>query len=459
MKPVIALVGRPNVGKSTLFNALTHSRDALVSDEPGVTRDRLYGEHRNADRAMLIVDTGGLGHDDELLQPMIDRQVDSVLEEASFILFLVDARDGLTPLDRVIADRLRHRAQRSRVVVNKSEGLDPAIAVAEFQDLGFGQPLAVSAVRGTGMARLMAAVTDALPPAEAEEESTDRIRVAIIGRPNVGKSTLVNTLLGEQRVIVEDRPGTTRDSVQADMDRGRRHYRLIDTAGVRRRPRVQERLEKFSVVKTLQAIEACHVAVLVLDAREGLVDQDAAIIGLVDAAGRSLVVAMNKWDGLDRGARTRLQRHLARRFAFLPRHERIAISAAHGSGMGELLEAVDRAFDSAMIALSTSDLNRRLRAALEAVPPPLHRGRPIKMKFAHQAGRNPPGIVIHGNLVRAVPPAYRRYLAKTFERSYDLYGTRVQILFRDSVNPYGRRDAGSGARRSAGKRKPVRRPT
>ena len=438
MKPVIALVGRPNVGKSTLFNRLTRSRDALVADQPGLTRDRQYGLGRVDHRVFIVVDTGGLsGERDPLDQRMADQALRAV-EEADVVLLLVDGRAGLTPADEAIVQQLRARGRRLVLVVNKTEGQERNLAAAEFQSLGIGEVHCISAAHGQGVGRLLAAVLADFP-ADAEEVDAadeDGIRVAVVGRPNVGKSTLVNRLLGEERVLAYDRPGTTRDSIFIPFEHEGRRYTLIDTAGMRRRSRIREAIEKFSVVKTLQAMEAAHVVILVLDARQGIAEQDARLLGLVIDSGKALVIAVNKWDGLSPEEKAAVRRELERRLSFIPYAAVHFISALHGSGIRELFQAVNHAYESGMRSLSTPRLTRLLEEAVAQHAPPLVRGRRIKLRYAHQGGHNPPLIVIHGNQTEAVPEAYRRYLENFFRRSLGLEGTPLRIEFKGGENPY-----------------------
>jgi GTP-binding protein len=451
MKSVIVLVGRPNVGKSTLFNRLTRSRDALVADAPGLTRDRQYGIGRFEGRSFIIVDTGGIDQEREALRGLMSTQTERAISEADAVIFLTDGRSGLCAPDRAIADDLRRTGKPVTVAVNKTEGLQVDLACAEFHALGLGEPVAVSAEHGQGVSRLMEHVFQGLPAPVQEPEEGDESApcVAIAGRPNVGKSTLVNAMLGEERVVVFDQPGTTRDSIRVPLERDGRHYVLIDTAGVRRRARIDDVLEKFSVVKTLQAIEAANVVVLVLDARNGVSAQDASLAGFVVETGKSLVLAINKWDGLDPNQRAWVRHELDRRLPFLRFLEPHFISALHGSGVGGLFPAIDRAYASAMRELGTSRLNRVLEKAIEATPPPMGRGgRRIKLKFAHQTGKNPPTVRIHGNQVEHLPAAYRRYLVNAFRRAYDLEGTEVRLDLRSGPNPYGDRHSAGTRRRS-----------
>jgi GTP-binding protein len=439
MKPTLVLVGRPNVGKSTLFNRLTRSRDALVADVPGLTRDRLYGAGRIGAKPYLVVDTGGLepGTTEGIFAEMA-KQTETAIAEADAIVFLVDSREGLTAHDRRIADQLRRAGRRVLVAANKAEGLNPDVAAAEFHELGLGAPRAISAAHGEGVGALVDAALEPFP-AEEEEEAPDERgipKVAIVGRPNVGKSTLVNTLVGEERMIAADEPGTTRDAVDVDIEIGGRPYTLIDTAGLRKRGKVFESIEKFSVVKTLQAIDAANVVVLVLDARQDISEQDAHIAGFIAERGRALVVAINKWDGLDDYARDVVKRTIARKLRFLSYAHYHYISAQKGHGIRPLFASVDTAFRAAMVRLPTPKLTRALIAAVtKQAPPRAGYSRP-KLRYAHQGGRNPPTIIIHGTALAAVPDAYRRYLEGEFRSAFALEGTPLRIEFRTGRNPY-----------------------
>jgi len=448
MLPVIALVGRPNVGKSTLFNRLTRSRDALVADFPGLTRDRKYGDGEFAGRDFIVIDTGGLTGEGGELEGLMEKQAWQAVSEASLVFFLVDARSGLNALDESVAAELRRTGKPVILVANKTDGLDSDAALAEFHGLGLGEPVPIAAVHGRGVNRLMDQALARLPAAavstdDSQQEAVDTagIRVAVVGRPNVGKSTLVNRMLGEERVLVLDLPGTTRDSIFIPFERDGVRYTLIDTAGVRRRARVTETVEKFSVIKTLQAIEAAHVAVLVLDAQQEISEQDASLAGYIADKGRALVVAVNKWDGLDSYQRERIREQLQRRLPFLDYATVLFISAKHGTGVGDVLGEVQQAHAAAMRELPTPELTRILEQAVQAHQPPLVRGRRIKLRYAHQGGRNPPVIVIHGNQTESVPRAYQRYLANAFRSALQLSGTPVRIEFRTGENPYqGRRN-------------------
>jgi len=440
MNPVIALVGRPNVGKSTLFNYLTRSRDALVADMPGLTRDRQYGIGKVGERPYIVVDTGGLSGNEAGVESLMVRQVQQAVDEAHVVLFLVDGRDGLTASDEAIARWLRQHGKNVVLVVNKTDTGDPSLLSAEFFALGLGEPAPIAAVHGRGVRSLLERVMVLLPEPEAElegeEAAGDRIKVAVIGRPNVGKSTLVNRILGEERVVVFDMPGTTRDSIFIPFERDGQSYTLIDTAGVRRRARVDEAIEKFSVIKTLQAIEEANVVLMVLDAREGISEQDASLLGFVLDAGRALVLAVNKWDGLSQDQRDNVRRELDLKLPFLDFAKLHYISALHGTGVGELFGSVKRAYASAMRKFSTPELTRLLESALMAHQPPLAGGRRIKLRYAHQGGKNPPLIIIHGNRTDEIPGSYQRYLINFFREQLRLEGTPVRVEFKGGVNPY-----------------------
>jgi GTPase len=444
--PVIAIVGRPNVGKSTLFNRLTRSRDALVADLPGLTRDRHYGHGRMGDRPFLVIDTGGFEPvAKEGLVHEMAKQTRQAVAEADIVLFMVDGRTGLSPQDKHIADDLRRCARPIIITVNKSEGMSAASVSADFYELGLGQPVAISSAHGDGVRELVEFAMDRAPkldPAEAdaaEQDTVDaprRTKIAIVGRPNVGKSTLVNTLLGEERVIAFDQPGTTRDSIYVDFDRGERHYTLIDTAGLRRRGKVFEAVEKFSVVKTLQSIADAHVAVLVFDAQQEVSDQDAHIAGFILESGRALVVGVNKWDGLDVYDRDRIKRDIARKLEFLSFARFHFISAKKGQGIASLLRSIDAAALAAFAKLPTPKLTRALAAAVERQAPPRRGMSRPKMRYAHQGGQNPPIVVIHGSGLDNVPQSYRRYLESFFRETFSLQGTPLRIEFRSSRNPF-----------------------
>jgi len=444
--PVVAIVGRPNVGKSTLFNRLTRSRDALVADFPGLTRDRHYGTGRMGDRPYLVIDTGGFEPvAKEGIYHEMARQTRQAIAEADVVIFLVDGRQGLTAHDQQIAVDLRKCGRRLVLAVNKTEGMRLAGATADFYELGLGEPISVSSAHGDGVGELLDAALDPipLPPPEDETEGESgprRLKLAIVGRPNVGKSTLVNTLLGEERVIAFDMPGTTRDSIHIDFDRGGKLYTLIDTAGLRKRGKVFEAVEKFSVVKTLQSIADAHVVMLLLDARQDITDQDAHIAGFIVESGRALVLGINKWDGLDEYNRERIKRDVARKLQFLDFARTHYISALHGQGVSSLLKSVDEAYAAAMSKLTTPRLTRALIEAVERQTPP-RRGliRP-KLRYAHQGGQNPPIVIIHGNALEHVPDSYKRYLESRFRETFSLQGTPLRIEFRSSRNPFVRHD-------------------
>ena len=439
MLPVIALIGRPNVGKSTLFNRLTRSRDALVADYPGLTRDRKYGFGKLGPIPYLVIDTGGVAGGEVGIDEAMVEQTVRALQEADAAIIMVDGRSGLTAADEHVAELARKHAKQTWLAVNKAEGLDAAIAGGEFHGLGLGEPIAVSASHGDRIGALIEDVLSGFEPEETDEEvdeDVEELRIAVIGRPNVGKSTLANRLLGEDRLVVYDQPGTTRDSVAVPFERNDRKYLLIDTAGIRRRSRVSEAIEKFSIVKALQAIEQAQVVIAVLDAQEGVTEQDVSLLGLVLERGRALVVVTNKWDGLSAGQRKQVRDDLDRRLPFLDFAERITISALHGTAVGDLLPAVERAYKAATRNLSTAELTRELESAVMAHPPPLVRGRRIRLRYAHQGGRNPPVIVIHGNQTDRLPEAYRRYLINRFRKAFKLKGTPVRLSFKTSDNPY-----------------------
>jgi len=459
MLPIIALVGRPNVGKSTLFNRLTRSRDALVADLPGLTRDRKYGEGKLGERPYRVIDTGGLSGEEAGIDALMAQQSWQAVEEADAVIFLVEARSGVTPTDQQIADRLRRTDKPVYLAVNKVDGADPHMAVSEFHALGLGQPFPLSAAHGHGVHDLIEPVLEALPaPAEAAQDTpeADSIGIALVGRPNVGKSTLLNRILGEERVVAFDQPGTTRDSILVPFERDEQKYTLIDTAGVRRRSRIEAAVEKFSVIKALQAMEAAQVVILVLDAHDGITDQDATLAGLAADSGRALVIAINKWDGLERDQRDRIKAEVDRRLPFVNFAEFFYISALHGTNVGHLFEAVQRCYASATARFSTPELTRMLEVAVHSHQPPLVRGRRIKLRYAHQGGHNPPLIVIHGNQTKSIPDAYKRYLVNFFRNQLQLVGTPIRIEFRTGENPYADRRNKLSQRQVARKRRLMR---
>ena len=466
MLPVIALVGRPNVGKSTLFNRLTRTRDALVADFPGLTRDRKYGQADYDGYEFIVVDTGGIDGSEQGIETEMAEQSLLAIEEADIVLFLVDARAGMTAADQAIANHLRKQQKKCFVVANKVDGIDADSYCAEFFQLSLGDIHHIAAAHGRGITQLLETT---LQPVIAEmaaqnddvEESDDElihlysedddseenqqafadkpVKLAIIGRPNVGKSTLTNRILGEERVIVYDMPGTTRDSIYIPMTRNDKEYILIDTAGVRKRKKVSDVVEKFSVIKTLQAIEDANVVLLVVDAREGISDQDLSLLGFALNAGRSLVVAVNKWDGLDDYVKERIKSELDRRLGFIDFARLHFISALHGTGVGHLFESVDEAYESATKRISTAMLRRIMDMAQADHQPPLVRGRRVKLKYAHAGGYNPPRIVIHGNQVHDLPDSYKRYLMNYYRKALNIMGTPIKIEFREGDNPYAGR--------------------
>ena len=437
MLPVVALVGRPNVGKSTLFNYLTRSRDALVADYPGLTRDRQYGRVKRGQRDYFVVDTGGIVETDAGIDEQAMRQVQIALKEADVILFLVDARDGLNVGDEAIASQLRRTGKPIILAANKIDQASLAAAIGEFHAMGLGDPHAISASHAQGIDVLLDTVESRLPGIEEQgAEDENGIRIAIVGRPNVGKSTLVNRLLGEERVVVFDAPGTTRDSVEIPFERHGQRYTLIDTAGIRRRGKIAEAIEKFSVIKAMQAIEKAHVVIYLVDAREGVTDQDANLLGMVLEIGRGLIVGLNKWDGMTPDQKDETRRVLDLKLQFVDFSEKYFISALHGTGVGHLFDAVREVYDSTMTDMGTSHLTRLLQNAVTAHQPPLVRGRRIKLKYAHQGGSNPPTIVIHGNQIGDIPGSYKRYLINFFREALGITGTPIKLEFRTSENPY-----------------------
>ncbi|PCI61860.1 MAG: ribosome biogenesis GTPase Der [Gammaproteobacteria bacterium] len=469
MLPVIALVGRPNVGKSTLFNRLTRSRNALVADYPGLTRDRQYGQAQVEDHPFIVIDTGGIHGNEEGIDALMAEQSLLAIEEADAVLFMVDARAGLTAADQGIAEHLRKQNKSIFLVANKVDGIDADSSVAEFYSLALGEVHKIAAAHGRGVTQLVtlalephieeltlqseqaesdnedefeqeltAEELDQLSLAESENEpqQDDKIKLAIIGKPNVGKSTLTNRILGEDRVVVFDMPGTTRDSVYIPMERNGREYTLIDTAGIRRRKNVTDIVEKYSVIKTLRAIEDANVCLMIVDAREGLAEQDLSLLGFILEAGRSLVLAVNKWDGIDNDVKDRIKSEIDRRLGFIDFARIHFISALHGTGVGHLYESVEEAFDSATKRISTSMVTKILDMAVFDHQPPMQAGRRIKLKYAHAGGYNPPLIVIHGNQVKKLPQSYKRYLMNYYRKSLKIMGTPIRIEFRETSNPF-----------------------
>lgn len=444
MKPVIALVGRPNVGKSTLFNRLTRSRDALVADLPGLTRDRHYGEGRVGERPFLVIDTGGFEPvAKQGIMHEMAKQTKQAVAEADVVIFIVDGRQGLTPHDKTITDFLRKSGRSVMLVVNKSEGMKYTSVAADFYELGLGDPYVISAAHGDGVVDLVEEALDiALTQRQDTEESAENsergIKLAIVGRPNVGKSTLVNTLLGEERVIAFDMPGTTRDSIEIPFERDGKHYTLIDTAGIRRRGKVFEAIEKFSVVKTLQSVSEANVVLLLLDAQQDISEQDAHIAGFILESGRALVVGVNKWDGLTSDRRDEIKMDIERKLGFLSFAKFHFISAIKSTGIGPLMKSVNAAYDAAMVNLPTPKLTRALIEAIEHQQPRRKGSVRPKLRYAHQGGQNPPIIVIHGNALDAIDANYKRYLESHFRETFSLVGTPLRIELRSSKNPFSK---------------------
>ena len=444
MKPVIALVGRPNVGKSTLFNRLTRTRDALVADFPGLTRDRKYGDGRMGDYPYTVVDTGGIGeNEDGIDAPMTDQSLRAV-GEADLVLFMVDGRAGLTAADEQIAGELRKLPKPTYLVVNKTDGIDADTAMADFYALGMSDVLPIAAAHGRGVRSMIETVMEAFPdlePLDPEQEAErprqdDSIRVAVLGRPNVGKSTLINRMLGEERVVVFAHAGTPRDSIEIPFERMGKPYTLIDTAGVRRRGKVYEMVEKFSVIKALQAVEAAQVVVIVIDAREGITDQDLHLLGYVLDSGRALMIAVNKWDGLEADHKERVRVELGRRLEFAPWVKIKFISALHGTGVGDLWGMVEKAWDSAFIKVGTNEMTRIMESITAGHPPPRNGRFRAKLRFAHMGGNNPPTIVLHGNRTESLPNTYKRFLENRFREALQLEGTPIRLEFKSGSNPY-----------------------
>jgi GTPase len=438
MLPVIAIVGRPNVGKSTLFNTLTQTRDAIVADVPGVTRDRQYGYGRLGRVPYVCIDTGGLVENPSGMDALMRIQTEHAIAEADRLIFMADARAGLTPQDQFFARELRRSGKPVFLAVNKAEGLDAAIAAADFHSLGLGEPYAIAATHGYGCEDLMDVVLEGfeVPPAQEDEPDDGRIRIAVIGRPNVGKSTLINRLIGEERVITSEVAGTTRDSILVPFERDERAFTLIDTAGVRRRARVEDEIERLSVSKTLQAIAEAHVVVMVVDAQDQIGEQDAAVLGLALSRGRALILAVNKWDNIPPEQREDIRRQLTLKIHFVPFAPMHFVSARHGTGVGELVASTIRAYDAAMRQIKTPQLMKVMTEAMVQHQPPIVRGRRIRLRYAHQGGRNPPRIVVHGSQAAHVPESYKRYLANVFRDKFDLFATPVAVEFRSDVNPY-----------------------
>lgn len=436
--PVVAIVGRPNVGKSTLFNRLTRSRNALTSSFPGTTRDRQYGEVKLHDRHFILVDTGGITEEVDEMGKLITKQAEQAIQDADKVLFLIDAKAGITPEDKLIADSLRRSGKPVLLVVNKTEGQDPHLSIVEAFELGIPSPIPIAAVHGTGITPL---IEHLFPESHQiiEETPTNHLKVAIVGRPNVGKSTLTNRMLGEERVIVHDSPGTTRDSIFIPFERFDKQYTLIDTAGIRKRKKVADLPEKFSIVKTLQAIENANVILYIIDARIGVSEQDLKLLGFILECGKALVIAVNKWDGMTLEARNHAKNSLDLHLDFVKFARIHYISALHGSGVGNLFESIEEAYQAATQKLATPQLTRLLQEAQTTHSPPLVHGRRIKLRYAHPGGYNPPRIIIHGNQVNELPESYKRFLASFYQSKLNLHGTPVHIEFKSSENPYARK--------------------
>ncbi|WP_051208033.1 ribosome biogenesis GTPase Der [Saccharospirillum impatiens] len=454
MIPVIALVGRPNVGKSTLFNRFTRTRDALVADWAGLTRDRKYGDGKLGERPFIVIDTGGISGFEQGLDAKMAEQSLAAIEEADVVLFITDAQAGVTAADNHIAQHLRKTGKKTVLVVNKTDGLDTDVVLGDFHELGLStDPLPIAAAHNRGVRSLLELALEDFPepePIESAEDEHDNIRLAIVGRPNVGKSTLINRIMGEDRVVVYDQAGTTMDSIYIPYERDGQAYTLIDTAGIRRRRSVSEAVEKFSIVKTLQAIQDANVVVLVLDARDGLVEQDMHMLGFVLESGRGLVVAINKWDGLSEDEKKKIKESIDRRMPFLDWADMHFISALHGTNVGHLYKSVDLAYHSARRKWSTNQLTTIMQGVIELHQPPMVRGRRIKPRYAHQGGSNPPIIVIHGNQLGDLPGSYKRYLENAFRKALKVRGTPIRFEFKVGENPYANKPSGFGPKGGRG---------
>ncbi|WP_321326739.1 ribosome biogenesis GTPase Der [Thiomicrorhabdus sp.] len=439
-KPVIALVGRPNVGKSTLFNRLTRSRDAIVADYPGLTRDRQYGTGRVGKMPYIVVDTGGLSGEIEGVDPLMADQVRAALEESDAIVFLVDGRQGIVPADEVIANYIRQFDKPVQVLVNKAEGSDYSMATSDFFQLGLGEPYAISSAHGDNVTVAIDHILSSLPQKEDEDEfdldEHPGVRVAVVGRPNVGKSTLINRMIGEDRVVAFDMPGTTRDSIFVPFERNGKPYTLIDTAGIRRRKNIKEKIEKFSIVKAIEAMEDSHVVIVLIDGSEGLTDQDLTLLGLAIESGRGLVIAVNKWDNLSTEQKDWVKNELSFRIQFADYAKQHLISALHGTGVGDLFDTIDAVHLAAFKRVSTSDLNRVLEQAVLDHQPPLIAGRRVKLRYAHLGGLNPPRVIVHGSQVDKLPASYTKYLVNVFRKAFKWVGTPVTVEYKATQNPF-----------------------
>lgn len=446
MVPVIALLGRPNVGKSTLFNKLTRTRDALVADYPGLTRDRIYGHAALDGRSFIVIDTGGLTEQTDIIDDLTIRQSFQAAEEADLVLLLVDAQQGLNARDEEIAIQLRKLGKNILLVINKIDSMNESIVSSEYYSLGLGEPKSIAATQGRGLKELTRSILDSFPVDENEQADSDTTKqqgmvFAVVGRPNVGKSTFINRLLGEERLVTYDKPGTTRDSIFVPLNYDGEEITMVDTAGVRRRGRIKQTVEKFSVIKTLQSIDAANVVIMMLDAREGIAEQDASLLGYIIERGRALVVAVNKWDRLEADKREEIRRQLDRKLGFTDYADTHFISALHGSGIFDVLDSATKAYHSAFRRFSTPDLNRLLEDMLTEHQPPTVHGRRIKLRYIHQGGTNPPRFIIHGNQTDAMPNSYRRYLINRIRKHLRLKGTPISVEFRGGSNPFaGRRN-------------------
>ena len=440
MKPVIAIVGRPNVGKSTFFNRLTSSRDALVADRPGVTRDRQYGYCHHESRTFLIIDTGGIGeddHDSKDVAELMTEQSMLAASEASVLVWIVDGRAGLTHVDETLIKEFRKLNKPIFLAINKLEGHDSTMAISEFSSLGLDFVWPISAKRGDGVTNMLDAIAEIIPDSiSLEDEEVEGLAISVLGRPNVGKSTLVNRMIGEERVLTFDHPGTTRDSIKIPFEKNGKDYVLIDTAGVRRKSKVHDVVEKFSILKSFEAIEAATIIILVVDASEGITEQDSTLLGMIEDSGKSCIIAVNKLDGMEASDKERVKAELERKFAFVDYAIQHDISALHGTGVGNIFKSINKIEKSLNIDVSTSDMTDILEYAVNKNPPQLVQGRRIKLRYAHIGRTNPIHVIIHGNQVDKVPNAYKRYLQKIFRQKLKVIGTAVLVDFKSGDNPY-----------------------